>query len=79
MKEAEEKVVQVARVPQGEEEQGSGVSPRQQAASTSTSHAVTIVWAAAAEFKALTSLSAAELLHSLPPQLVLHCALSPWW
>ena len=43
MKEAEEKVVQVARVPQGEEEQGSGVSPRQQAASTSTSHAVTIV------------------------------------
>ena len=45
MKEPEEKVVQVARVPQGEEEQGSGVSPRQQAASTSTStsHAVTIV------------------------------------
>ena len=78
MKEPEEKVVQVARVPQGEEEQGSGVSPRQQAASTSTSHAVTIVVAAAAEFKALTSLSA-ELLHSLPPQLVLHCALSPWW
>ena len=37
------------------------------------------VLAAAAEFKALTSLSAVKTLHSLPPQLVLHCALSPWW